>query len=292
MTKPKRIGLSLFELFEKFPDDATAEAWFESWIWPEGPVCPDCGNMDVAEAKHPTMPYRCPECRKYFSVKKGSVMHSSNLGYRKWAIAIYQMATNLKGVSARKLGRDLDIRTASAWHMMHRIREAMDNGGIHPMLGDVEVDETYIGGKEKNRHRSKRAKNRIEAMAKKTIVIGAKARGSKRVQAAVIPAATAYQLRGFVYELMLTGKLYTDDHRGYQKLPNRVVVNHSKGQYVHGEAHTQGIESFWSMLKRGIYGIYHQVSVKHLHRYLAEFAGRTICAATARQNRWAYWLGA
>ena len=146
-----REGLTLQELFHRFPDDATAAAWFVEGRWPNGVMCPRCESTNVQTgAKHPAMPYRCRACGRRFSVKIGTVMEGSNLGCQTWAIAIYQLTTSLKGVASTKLARDLGITQKSAWHLAHRIRLAFTQpGGL--FAGPVEVDETFIGGKEKNK---------------------------------------------------------------------------------------------------------------------------------------------
>ena len=144
-----RKGISLVELFRMFPNDETAEAWFADMRWPHGPGCPHCGSVRVLSgAKHATMPYRCreKECRKRFSLKTGTVMEASNIGYQKWAIAIYLSLTSLKSVSSMKLHRDLGVTQKSAWHMAHRLRRAFAAKG-GPFAGPVEVDETYMGRK-------------------------------------------------------------------------------------------------------------------------------------------------
>ena len=145
-----RRGITLFEVMQLFPDDKTAERWFKEQRWPDGICCPSCGSENVQEnAKHKTMAHRCRDCRKFFSVKVGTVMQSSNLGYRVWAIAIYLMHTGIKGTASMKLHRDLGIAYSSAWHLSHRIRECWAEQQ-ETFSGPVEVDETYIGGKEKN----------------------------------------------------------------------------------------------------------------------------------------------
>ena len=142
--KSFRTGIGIIELLEMFPDEDTARAWFEEIRWPNGRVCAHCGSERTREATHSKMPYWCSDCRSYFSVKVGTVMEASKIGYRKWAIAFYQILTNLKGVSSMKLHRDLGISQPSAWFLAHRIREAMDSGD--PMFsGPVEADETYKG---------------------------------------------------------------------------------------------------------------------------------------------------
>jgi transposase-like protein len=157
--KSQRKGMTLIELMEMFPDDATAEAWFVKSRCPEGIRCAHCKSENVStESKHPTMPYHCRDCRKFFSAKTGTVMQSSKLGYQKWALAIYILTTNIKGTSSMKLHRDLGIGQKAAWHLGHRVRETWRKGTGNPFVGPVEVDETYVGGKERNKHESKKLK--------------------------------------------------------------------------------------------------------------------------------------
>ena len=147
--KSDREGISLTKLMRMFPDDAASRRWIEAQIWPGGPYCPHCGSVNVQHPiKHRSMTHRCRDCqnRPQFSLKTGTVMHGTKLGYQTWAIAIYLVTTNLKGVSSMKLHRDLEITQKSAWHLSHRLRKAFENGG--PLFtGPVEADETYIGGK-------------------------------------------------------------------------------------------------------------------------------------------------
>ena len=271
-----RKGLSLVKITRMFPDDAAAERWFIETRWPNGVHCLACGSNNIQE--RPTrkpQPYRCRDCRKDFSVKLGTLMEGSKLGFQVWAIAIYLLATNLKSVSSMKLHRDLNITQKSAWYLAQRIRETWrDNSGM--FTGPVEADETYIGGKRKNMPKAKRKTLSGRGAVGKAAVVGVKDRATNRVVARSVPATDKPTLQGFVAEHAAPGaKVFTDDASAYEGLPfDHEAVCHSAGEYVRGMAHTNGVESFWSMLKRGYNGTFHHFSEKHLDRYVGEFAGR------------------
>ena len=200
-------------------------------------------------------------------------MQSSNLGFQTWIFAMYLLTTNLKGISSMKLHRELGITQKSAWHLAHRLRDSFASGGER-MAGPVEVDEAYFGGRNANKHAHKKIKN-ANGTVGKTAVVGIKDRKTNQVQAAVVERTNQETLQAFVNTRKADGaKVYSDEHGAYIGLENHEVVKHSVGEYVKERAHTNGIESFWSMLKRGYVGTYHQMSVKHLDRYVNEFAGR------------------
>ena len=270
--KYHREGMTLAELFHMFPDDTTAERWFADQRWPEGPHCPYCGSTNVQSgAKHKTMPYRCreKECAKRFSVRTKTPMESSKLGFQVWAVALYQVTTNLKGVSSMKLHRDLGITQRSAWFLAHRLRESW-KGHAAKYPGPVEVDETYIGGKRKNMPKAKRKALTGRGAVGKAVVIGIKDSASNRVTARKVEATDAKTLQGFVADHVAPGAtVYTDEASSYKGMPfHHESVNHSVGEYVRGQAHTNGIESFWAMLKRGYQGTFLAYPVNAHDRYM------------------------
>ena len=201
-------------------------------------------------------------------------MGNSHLPLRKWAFAIYLHITSLKGVSSMKLHRDIGVPQKTAWFMLQRIRKAWESEDSL-FAGPIEVDETYMGGKERNKHKGKKIKAGRGTVGK-TAVVGAKDRKTNKIKAAVVTATDAKTLQGFVVATALAGAtVYTDDAAAYKGMPfDHASVRHSVGEYVSGMAHTNGIESFWSMLKRAHKGTYHKISPKHLQRYVDEFAGR------------------
>ena len=273
-----REGISLVELFDMFPDNEAAHKWFEKEIWPDGPACPTCGTHNIqCEINHPRMTHRCRECedRPMFTVKKGTIMEDSRIPLRKWAFAVYLVSTGIKGVSSMKLHRDLKISQKSAWYMLHRIRKSLESDT--PMFsGPVEVDETYIGGKRSNMSNARRKGLTGRGAVGKTAIVGIKDRETNEVTATVVNDIDADTLQGFVTENTDEDTLvYTDGAKAYDGLQRPPEsVNHSVSEYVRDQAHTNGIESFWALLKRGYHGTCHHMSSKHLHRYVHEFEGR------------------
>ncbi|MYB77465.1 MAG: IS1595 family transposase [Chloroflexi bacterium] len=278
--KSHREGISLLELTEMFPEAAAAVEGWEARRGPDGERhCGRCCSVNTQEVPNAKpMPYWCTDCRSYFSVRTGTMMESSRLPFRKWAFAVYLYVTNLKGVSSMKLHRDLGITQKSAWFMLHRLREAWDDTEVDLFTGPVEADETYMGGKRQNMPKSKRRGLTGRGAVGKAAIIGSKDRETNQVVARHIPNTGAQHTAGFVAEKTAPGAtVYTDQARTYHALKSHYdhhSVNHSVGEYVKDQAHTNGIESFWAMLKRGHDGTYHKMSEKHLQRYVIEFARR------------------
>ena len=273
--KSYRKGLTLLEVVGRFDTEEKAEAWFVEQRWPNGLACPRCGSLSVARIKNrKPQPFRCRDCRRHFSVKTETVLQNSNIPLQKWAIAFYLFMTNLKGVSSMKLHRDLGITQKAAWHMAHRIRETLAVAG-GKFAGPVEVDETYIGGKERNKHGSKKLRAGRGSVGK-TAVVGMKDRATGQVTTQVVHSTNATTLQGFVEDnTNPDAVVYTDDAAAYRGMDRtHEAVRHSVSEYVKGMAHTNGMESHWASLKRGYDGVYHQMSAKHLDRYVSEFEGR------------------
>ena len=279
-TKKERQGIISLKQFDKeIPDEQAAITFVENKIWGETPFCGRCGADNVYRvANGRPMSHRCRDCKRYFSVRTGTVMAETNLPIKIWLIAIHLIHTARKGISAVQLHKMLGTTYKTAWFLCHRIREAMKAKKILFSGGVVEVDETHVGGKWRNMHSRKKKQLGHPMMNKKT-VMGFKDRETGRVVAFPIDRNTDTVLQDEVMSHIYPGTtVYTDGHGGYTRLNdfgyNHDWVNHKVGEYVRGQATTNGIESFWSLLKRGYVGVFHFMSWKHLHRYVNEFAFR------------------
>ena len=274
--KHYRQGVTLIELMKLFPTEEAATKWFEAIVWPNGRKCPKCGSENTGEVPSAKpMPYWCKGCRGYFSVRTGTAIARSNVPLQKWAIAIYLCLTSLKSVSSMKLHRDIGVSQPTAWFMLHRIRESWQHEDKDFFDGPVEVDETYVGGLGKNMHKWQRERLGGRGTSGKTPVAGIKDRATKRVVAETVKHTDSKTMQGFIHKHTdWDARIYTDEAAIYNGLPRHEAVAHSRGEYVRGHVHTNGIESFWSMLKRAHKGTFHKLSPKHLDRYVQEFVAK------------------
>lgn len=271
------VTISVTQLFKYFSTEEKCVEWLEQARWNGSPTCPHCQGQDsITPAYSKRFTYWHKDCRKHFTVKTGTVMHSSKTPTQNWIVALYYVLTARKGVSAMQLSKELGVQYRTAWYMLHRLREACANGQF-TLTNVVEVDETYIGGKEKNKHQSQKPK-KLRGTTGKQAVFGMRERGGKTKAKPVSSTDRETLWQEIQQSIQLGATLYTDDHGAYRGLGlaryNHKVVNHSAKQYVDGLAHTNGIESVWSLLKRSIHGTWHHVSVKHLQRYINEASFR------------------
>ncbi len=271
----KAKTLSLYQFLQRIPDEKTARKYIEKMRWSKGRYCPHCKSQNTVRVKdEKPQPYRCKDCRKHFSVRTGTVLASSNLSLQKWLLAIYLMNTAKKGVSSCQMARELGVTQKTAWMLCHKIREAWTNP-TPQFSGIVETDETYLGGKEKNKHNSKKLKAGRGTVGKQ-VILGCRERTGK-VKAIAAKSNSNREIYRFITQNIRIGStVYTDEHKSYNDLEgyNHQSVNHSRMEYVRGNIHTNGIESFWALLKRGYYGTFHHFSREHALRYANEFATR------------------
>jgi transposase-like protein len=280
---------TLIEMITYFADKKACVEFVKNIRWADGKVaCPKCGSLKVKELATRQI-WQCGEkgCRKQFSIKVGTIFEDSAIPLSKWLTAMWLVSTCRNGVSSYDIARSIGITQKSAWHLLHRVRESMRRGTITKLVGEVEVDESYIGGLEKNRHASQ-VKRYHAGGAGKTMVFGAVERGG-RVTAKVVDSRSARSLQGSVLDTVEKGaKLYSDEATQYKalgKVYEHEFVNHSQGEYVKGNAHTNSVESFWALLKRGLKGTYIHVAPFHLDRYIDEQALRFDLRKGSEMNR-------
>jgi transposase-like protein len=263
---------TLIEAIRYFSDLDICTEFVAEMRWPNGPVCPRCGGVEHSYLTTRRL-WKCKGCKKQFSVKLGTIFEDSKLGLDKWLPAAWLTANSKNGISSHELGRSLGITQKSAWFMLHRIRLAMQTGSFNKVGGEVEADETFIGGKARNMHSDVRKRKITGTGGKdKTVVMGMRQRGGE-TRASVIPDIRRSTLHGQIRANVTPGAaVYTDVHQAYNGLEGTYAhetVDHAKS-YVNGRAHTNGLENFWSLLKRGLSGTYVSVEPFHLFRYLDE----------------------
>lgn len=263
---------SLLDVAKRFPDEKSCRDYLEQTRWSGKPVCVHCGSTEKIYHLNEGKLLKCAACRKQFTVRIGTIFEDSALPLQKWFMAVYLITAHKKGISSLQLGKDIGVTQKTAWFMLHRIRHAVKTKPFKkPLNGIVEADETYVGGKNRGGKTGRGSET-------KTPVFGVVERGG-RVAAQAIKHADKKTLQGIMKkQVSRDAIIMTDEWKAYHDLEetfdSHEVVNHGRKEYVRGDVHTNNIESFWAILKRGIHGIYHQVSRKHLDRYVDEFEFR------------------
>jgi|ERR1022692_1159511 transposase-like protein len=296
----KQIKMNSFvDMLVALPDDRACREYLEEKIWNGTPICPHCGTLDINHYQLKIKGgfnglYKCKHCRERFTVTINTMFEGSHIPLRKWFIAIYIFSLHKKGVSSHQLASDLGITQKSAWFMLSRIRKAFEPKKKAKIDGAASADECFIGGKNRNRHADKKVpESQGRSVKDKTPVFGLKHIGGD-MHTRVVPDTKATTLKPIISEMMENGSIVvTDEWLGYSNLSenfNHIVINHNEGEYVRGGFTTNNVENFWSLLKRGIYGIYHQVSAKHLNKYCDEFAFRFNARNASTNDKFDYSL--
>lgn len=267
--------ISTFQLFEMFPDHEAARLYLESRLWPHGPQCPVCGLGERVTVRKGGY-YRCNQCREDFTVRTGTIFERSHVPLHKWLYAMYLLVTARKGISSLQLAKQIGITQKSAWFVLHRLREACGKD-LRKLRGIVEVDETYIGGLERNKHESKKLRAGRGPVGK-TPVLGMRERGG-RMKAMPVENTELETIQAAIYSNVEYGTmLHTDEAPAYGDMDGLFyrhdAINHGVKEYRRGNVTTNSIESAFAVLSRGLIGVYHHVDRKHLGRYVDEFSFR------------------